>query len=147
MKLKLTHVGLCVTDLARSRRFYVEGLGFIETSSLQVKDEPAASLLQIPGVDLEALYLERDGVRIELLYYRKPGAVVADVPRPMNAPGLTHFSFQVADVEGAVEKLVTLGGTALSETRIEIPGMGVVAMFVLDPDGTRIELVRGAVTE
>lgn len=133
-----------MTDLARARSFYTEGLGFVEVSSLQVSGEPAASLLQIPGVDLEAVYLERDGVRIELLHYRKPGVIEVGAPRPMNEPGLTHFSFQVDDVEATAEKLTGLGGRSLPETRVEISGVGVVAMFVLDPDGTRIELVYAA---
>lgn len=147
MRLQLTHIGVCVPDLAAARRFYTEGLGFVEVSSLQVSDEPAASLLQLPGVDLEAVYLERDGVRVELLHYRKPGVATTETPRPMNAPGLTHLSFRVDDVDGMGQKLAALGGRVLPESRIEIAGIGVVAMFVLDPGGTRIELVRGFAEE
>ncbi|GIW43350.1 MAG: glyoxalase [Candidatus Binatia bacterium] len=142
--MRLTHIGLCVSELARARRFYIEGLGFQEVSSLEVKGEPAATLLQIPDVDLEAVYLERDGFRVELLHYRVPGSMDASGPRQMNLRGLTHLSFQVDDVAATADRLVALGGRPLPETRVEMFPFGVVAMFVLDPDGTRIELVRGS---
>ena len=49
--------------------------------------------LALPGgmKDLEAVYLERDGWRIELLYYRVPGALGSGDPAAMNARGLTHL--------------------------------------------------------
>lgn len=143
MRVELSHIGLCVADLERARRFYCQGLGFTEESTLSVQGEPAASLLQLPDVDLQAVFLQRDGVRLELLYYRRPEAVPSVVPRPMNVAGLTHLSFRVADVDATVAALVSLGGTVIPSSRVELPDVGVVAVFVLDPDGTRIELVRG----
>lgn len=142
MGLTLTHIGLCVADLSRARRFYCDGLGFSEVSKIEVAGEPAATLLELAEVDLEAVYLERDGFRLELLHYRNPGVAATAVPRPMNVPGLTHLSFRVDDVDATAERLCLLGGTLLPGTRIELPGLGAVAAFVVDPDGTRIELVR-----
>ena len=58
------HVGHCVTDIARSRRFYEELLGFTFTRDLEVPDAPAAQLLRVePPVGMTAVYLERDGPR------------------------------------------------------------------------------------
>lgn len=142
MHMKLSHIGLCVGDLDRARRFYCEGLGFVEVSSLSVQGEPAATLLQLSDVDLEAVYLERDGVRLELLHYRRPGTATVPVPRAMNAPGLTHLSFRVADVGATVATLLGYGGTLIADSQVELPNVGIVAAFMLDPDGTRIELVR-----
>ncbi|MCX8072890.1 MAG: VOC family protein [Candidatus Binatia bacterium] len=142
MAWQLSHIGLCVADLERARRFYCEGLGFREVSTLEVRDEPAATLLQIPNVELQAVYLERDGFRLELLYYRHPGAIVGTTPHQMNACGLTHLSFQADDITELEQRLLALGGQPLPETRVELDGIGLVALFVLDPDGTRIELVR-----
>ena len=138
----LSHIGLCVADLAESLRFYTQGLGFRERHRLEVAGEHAERLLEIPGLDLEAVYLERDGVCIELLHYRAPGHVDDDAARPMNALGLTHLSLVTDDLAGDLDRLRALGGRVLDRTRIDNPAYNSSVVFVLDPDGTRIELVE-----
>ena len=101
---RLTHVGLCVSDLARSRRFYEEGLGFSFEHELTVTGEPTDTLLRLRGTDLRAIYLTRDGVRIELLYFASPAAPPART-RVMNERGLTHLSFRVADIDALVRPI------------------------------------------
>jgi len=139
-----SHVGLCVSDLARSRRFYCEGLGFSEALRLEFAGEPSATLLDLPGVDFAAVYLRRDGLLLELLHYTAPAATGDRAARAMNALGLTHLSLRVAGVDAIAERLVALGGRALEHTRIHNPALGARAIFVLDPDGTRIELFESA---
>ena len=143
MILRLSHLGLCVADLERSLRFYVDGLGFREVSRLDLEGEPSATLLELPGVALRARWLERDGARLELLHYPRPGSVGDGRPRPMNALGFTHLSFRVADLTAAVTRLEALGGRALPHTHVENPRLGLLAVFVSDPDGARIELIEG----
>ena len=135
-----SHLGLCVSDLARSQRFYCEGLGFSEALRLEFAGEPSATLLDLPGVRFAAVYLRRDGLLLELLHYAAPAATGDRVPRAMNALGLTHLSLRVAGVDEIAARLVALGGRALADTRIHNPTLGARAIFVLDPDGTRIEL-------
>jgi catechol 2,3-dioxygenase-like lactoylglutathione lyase family enzyme len=137
---RLSHVGICVSDLERSLRFYREGLGFREVGALDIGGEPSATLLELPDVALRARYLERDGVRIELLHYPRPGATGGGA-RPMNALGLTHLSFRVSDLDAALARLLALGGVALDHTRVANAALGMQAVFLTDPDGTRIELV------
>ena len=93
------HVGICVRDLERSVRFYRDGLGFADGGGLEVEGEPTATMLGIPGLVLHAVYLERDGFRIEVRHYPSPGTVGSAEPRPMNQPGLTHFALRVEDLE------------------------------------------------
>ena len=135
-------MGLCVADLQRALRFYCDGLGFREVSALDLSGEPAATLLELPGVALRARYLERDGAVVELLHYPAPGATGDGAPRAMNALGLTHLSFQVSDLDAVLARLVALGGTVLAASRIDGGHAGAKAAFVCDPDGTRIELVE-----
>jgi hypothetical protein len=64
------HVGLCVTDLDRSRRFYEEVLGFRHWWEMDVPDEGTAKLLQLePPLGVKAVYLVKDRFVIELLHY------------------------------------------------------------------------------
>ena len=134
------HVGICVRDRERSIRFYRDGLGFVEKGSLEVKGEPTATMVGIPDVDLRAVYLERDGLRIELLDYPGPGTVGEAEVRPMNQPGLTHMAIRVRDIDGVIERLVELGGSVVEGSRVRNEEYEAHLVFVADPDGTRIEL-------
>ena len=142
----LSHIGICVTDLSASARFYCEGLGFRPLHPLHVQGPEAARLLGLKSVQLEARYLERDDTRIELLHFTEPGVTGRDdserAPRPMNRPGLTHLSLRTNDLEADIARLEALGGQLLPETRIDNPDFKAHAVFLLDPDGTRIELVQ-----
>jgi catechol 2,3-dioxygenase-like lactoylglutathione lyase family enzyme len=140
---RLSHFGLCVADLERSLRFYCEGLGFQQAGALDVAGEPSATLLELPGVALRARWLERDGFRLELLHYPAPGATGDGRARAMNERGYTHLSFRVADLDAATAHLEALGGRRLAHTRIDNPQLGMRALFVLDPDGARLELIEG----
>jgi catechol 2,3-dioxygenase-like lactoylglutathione lyase family enzyme len=140
--LRVSHLGLCVADLERSLRFYCDGLGFREVSGLDLAGEPSATLLELPGVALRARWLERDGVRLELLHYLAPGTTGDGRPRPMNALGFTHLSLRVADLDAVAARLEALGGRALAHTRVESPALRMRALFVADPDGARLELLE-----
>lgn len=140
---RFSHVGLCVRDLARARRFYVEGLGFRELSRLETRGAETSQLLGLARVALEAVYLARDGFVLELLHYATPGCEAAPGPRPMNRAGLTHLSVVIGDLDGTLAALRALGGEPLADSRIDAAAFGARVMFVLDPDGTRVELVEG----
>jgi catechol 2,3-dioxygenase-like lactoylglutathione lyase family enzyme len=140
---RLSHHGLCVSDLERALPFYRDGLGFAEVSRLRFTDAGTQKLLGIPGVVLEAVYLRRDGTTLELLHFPQPGTQLTAAPRPLNQVGLTHLSFLVSDLDGVLAKLRALGATVLEATRLDSQGKGSNAIFVTDPDGTRIELVEG----
>jgi glyoxylase I family protein len=139
---RLTHIGICVSDTECSLRFYRDVLGFRYVSELQVAGEPAETLLQLHDVELRATYLERDGVRIELLHYPSPGHRGSSEPRPMNQLGLTHLSFRVDDLESLCRELRAAGVAIQDRTRIDVTAVGVAAVFISDPDGTLIELVQ-----
>jgi lactoylglutathione lyase len=129
----VNHVGLCTADLARSRRFYEELLGFTVERELKVPDEAAAALLCIdPPVNLTAVYLRRGAFVLELLHFdrpRNPGRR----ERAMNEPGLTHMSVAVEHLDGVVARVPELGGEVITQ----LPG----AVLVRDPDGQLVELL------
>ena len=142
--LRFSHVGICVADLERSLAFYRDALGFREVSRLDVAGEAPETLLQLQDVDLEAVFLERDGVRIELLHYRSPAHRGSGDPRPMNALGLTHLSLRVGDLAAAIAALERAGARVLHATRTWNEELASGAVFAVDPDGTRIELIASS---
>jgi catechol 2,3-dioxygenase-like lactoylglutathione lyase family enzyme len=130
------HVGHCVTDLARSRRFYEELLGFTHQRDLQVPDQATAKLLRVPApVGLTAVYLERDGFVLELLRFDREGNAPAR-ERTFTEPGLTHLSFSVDDVAATCARVAELGGEVLTDT-----DLGGMAVMIRDPDGQLLELL------
>ncbi len=133
---RVNHVGLCVTDLDRSRRFYEAVLGFTFQRELEIPDEFAADLLRVPTpVGLRAAYLERDGWVLELILFDRPGNDPAR-ERSFTEPGLTHVSFTVEDLPAARAAVVSHGGEVLDDTE-----MFGVAVMVRDPDGQLLELL------
>ena len=142
---RLTHLGLCVSDMERSLRFWRDAMGFdlsTEFPELRVENEMADRLLSLRDVSLHAVYLERDGFRIELLHYASPRSPGTAPKRGMNDLGLTHLSIRVPDVREAMAAIEAGGGRVEPATLVEIEGLA-VAVFARDPDGTPIELVLG----
>ncbi len=134
-----THLGLCVSDLERSLAFYGEVLGFREVGRFRDEHGYSSRLLELENVRLTAVYLERDGWRIELLHYGQPAAVGAAERRPMNQLGLTHLSFVVENLDDAAAAVRRAGGSVVEETRMEMRSR---AIFATDPDGVRLELIE-----
>ena len=75
------HVGQCVTDLARSKRFYCELLGFTLEREINPPDESSAQLMSLdPPLAMTASYLVRDGLVLELLHYAADGQLLELLP-------------------------------------------------------------------
>ena len=129
------HVGLCVADRGRSRRFYEQLLGFQFWWELEPPDDGTAELLQLAKpVGLHATYLVRDGLVLELLDYS--GRDVRRGPdRVMDEVGLTHLSLSVSDLGGVLESVDGFGGSVVTQTVTESSAM------IRDPDGQLIELL------
>jgi catechol 2,3-dioxygenase-like lactoylglutathione lyase family enzyme len=136
-----SHIGLCVTDLERSLRFYCEGLGFTKVLSYDLDDTMLPGLersLEVTSpVVLTSQFIALDGFKIELLAYRSP--TPSGTPSTSRGTlGMTHMSFYVDDVDIAAARLVELGGTIIPTTRANL---GVQIVFLADPDGARVELM------
>ena len=129
------HVGLCVADRERSRRFYEGLLGFQFWWELNVPDEAAAQLLQLAKpLEVHATYLVRDGFVLELMDYSSR-QVHAGSERVMDQIGLTHISFSVSDLDGVLQKVEEFGGAVVDETLSQQSAM------IRDPDGQLLELL------
>lgn len=119
------HVGLSVTDLDRSRDFYVRVFGFEVVA--EGKEEGR-----------EFVFLGREG-KLLVTLWRQAGA-----PFDKGAAGLHHLSFQVDDIEQ-----VRAAESELLELAVEFAYDGVVphgegaasgGIFFHDPDGIRLEI-------
>ena len=129
------HIGLCVADRERSRRFYEGLLGFTFWWDLELPDEGTAALLQLDGpIGVRATYLVRDGLVLELLDYSKRDVQVGP-RRVMDQVGLTHMSLSVSDLAGVLAQVESFGGSVVDKATTEQFAM------IRDPDGQLIELL------
>jgi catechol 2,3-dioxygenase-like lactoylglutathione lyase family enzyme len=129
------HVGLCVADRERSRRFYESVLGFQFWWELEPPDNLTAQVVQLPEpLGVHATYLVRDGFVLELMDYSKR-EVHAGSERVMDQIGLTHISFSVSDLAAVLAKVAEFGGTVVDGTVTDGFAM------IRDPDGQLLELL------
>jgi lactoylglutathione lyase len=130
------HVGQCVTDLERSKRFYCELFGFRVDREINPPDEGSAQLLRLDApLAMTACYLVRDGLVLELLHFAADGRTQPYRARAMNEPGLTHISLSVDDVSATLARVADFGGEVVTGSNIG------VAAFIRDPDGQLVELL------
>lgn len=119
------HVGINVTDLARSQAFYQDLLGL--ESKIESRE---------PG--RRFAFLARDGAIVITLWEQAKGGFDA------TRAGLHHLSFQVAsvaDVKILEEKARALGARLHHGGIVEhAPGFGSGGIYFDDPDGTRLEV-------
>lgn len=129
------HVGLCVADRGRSRRFYEGLLGFRFWWEIEPPDDRTAQLVQLPEpLGVHATYLVRDGFVLELIDYAKR-EVHGGPERVMDQMGLTHISFSVSDIGAVLEQVGNFGGSVVDGTVSEQSAM------IRDPDGQLLELL------
>ena len=143
MSTVLSHVGVCVSDVEASTRFYCEALGFDAAEAFDVGDE-FGPLMELDGVQLHSQFLRRDGQAIELLSFATPEPGGTKERRPMTQFGLTHLCFRVDDATELFDLAARAGGAAHPATATTLEATGVTVVYLTDPDGVRIECMAGS---
>lgn len=119
--MQIEHVNITVTDLDRSVAFYSDLLG------LQVRWKGEI------GDGLRGAHVGDDDQYLALFEAAAGGRAELDYGRP----GVNHVGFLVDDLETARRRVEELGAAVHHEAAYH-PGRRI---YVLDPDGTEIELV------
>lgn len=136
------HTALHVLDLERSVKFYVDGLGLTLGQEWR-SGAYIGELFARPGVGVRALLLTAgDGAFcLELVQVDDPPPAVD----PSQAsPGTAHLAFSGIDVLEVFDRMTTLGYGALSRPVAPTsgPNAGGLLVYLLDPDGNRVELIQ-----
>jgi catechol 2,3-dioxygenase-like lactoylglutathione lyase family enzyme len=142
----LHHVGLTVSDLEASLRFWGDALGMQTVVRQERQGGYLEAIVREPGAHvLQAqLELEDGGARVELFQYvAPPGERVGARPRDV---GFAHVAVRCQDVDAILARLVAAGGEAFGDV-IEVDAgvnRGARAVYVRDPDGHVLELFSPA---
>jgi glyoxylase I family protein len=131
----LHHVRITVTDVARSRAFYEDVLGFTvaaespgDSADPQVRADPT----QLYG----GAVLQSNGVMLGL----RPVAEASD-RFDSTRVGLDHLSFAVSSVAELEAAATRLGDAGVEHGEVaELAGFGIAILSFSDPDGIHLEL-------
>ena len=140
---RVSHVGMCVSNIEQSLEFYRDGLGFELVSKYEI-DPVFGRVMELDQLeDGKSWLISRDGITLELLWYASPEIYGDGMRGDMNRRGFTHLCVFVDDVDEVAQRIVALGGHVHSETRTTVSGEEIKGEWVYcsDPDGVRIELI------
>lgn len=136
----ISFVAIHVSDLERSRRFYTGALGFREVSHLLVTGRsPSAVELGLSELRTEGVFVERDGIRLQLQHQNLPSEHA--LPEIQRQLGLSHFGIRVENMDETLERVRHFGGSTPPECRHHNEEYGSEVARILDPDGVRMELL------
>jgi len=135
------HTAISVTDLNRSLDFYCNLLGMKMNWRIDHKSgEAFEKVVGLRNVDVSYAMLSGWGGRLELFQYHSPPGQPFPQDKPVSDRGITHFAFEVEDIDDLYEKLVIRG------VRFNAPPqtirLGVRAAYFHDPDGVTVEFVQ-----
>ena len=138
------HTGLTVRSLDRSIEFYRDTLGFEIVFQWNPRAPYIAELVGYPAVDLHSaiLRIPNSDVYLELLEYRNIPQVFNDMSN--GNIGNAHIAFFVDQLEPLYERLASVGVKSVSHpvTPTIGPNQGGRAVYMMDPDGFRVELIE-----
>lgn len=142
--IKLSHRGICVSDLAASERFYRDALGFEVHQDFGIIEGPEMDqTMELSDVKLRAVMLKYpDGPMVELLQFLNPPAEGRREKRSTLQYGLVHISFYVDDIDAWAARISAHGGTVHEKTRAHFADNDTTLLYCTDPDGVRVELMK-----
>jgi lactoylglutathione lyase len=138
------HSAYHVADLARSIAFYRDLFGFEVVWERINREEYVRRIIGYPEADLHQALLRFPGSDhcLELMDYRNVERAPVDTSPPN--PGTAHMCLLVKDLRRFSDELVAKGVGSVSEPVLVTsgPNEGRLAVYMIDPDGFRLELLE-----
>jgi len=138
---RLLHYSHCVSDIERSRAFYVDVLGFEVVIEFDFDDAATAKVMGVPGARFKGIFMKRDGMRIEIIGFSNPAPDRTVRKRRSDEIGHSHLSFYVLSLDETLAELRAQGVQVDEQSRSLLPS-SIECCVVRDPDGFPIEIVQ-----
>ncbi len=142
------NIGLNVTDIERSIRFYVDALGFEDAGKVVSHPPNAARVFFGTGGEafLKAHHVRMGQLLLLLRQFDDPKYVGTTDGHPTHQIGMCNISVRVDSIGRVTALMREYGGSVFENTYVKRgtnEGNGGVGMiFGTDPDGIQIELVE-----
>jgi catechol 2,3-dioxygenase-like lactoylglutathione lyase family enzyme len=135
------HTSISTPDLERLATFYRDVLGFKECTRYgwPVGSHGLDKVIGVKGSSGEAVMLKAGNSIIEITQYLSPPPTPADPERLVTQHGISHFCFDVSDLDGEYERLLAAGVVFHTKPRFVSNGASKIT-YMRDPDGNVIEL-------
>ncbi len=138
-------VGIVVSDLEKSVKFYRDALGFTEEPGFSVPAEMAgkSGLTNFQPFDVRIMVLggEWNATKIKLMQIPQGTNKKVDNKFINSSLGLSYLTILVKDTDKALERCHRLGVKEIHK-KFELPYPNKYLTLVRDPDGNLIELVE-----
>jgi catechol 2,3-dioxygenase-like lactoylglutathione lyase family enzyme len=140
-------VGLTVSDMERSRRFYADVLSFEPVSDVELAGEPYERLQGIPALRMRVVRMRLGDETIELTEYLAPRGGPAPSDSRSNDRWFQHVAIVVRDMDRAHRRLESHGVERVSSAPQRLPDWnpqagGIKAFYFKDPDGHPLEILE-----
>lgn len=138
------HVGFTVSSLRRSKAFYIGLLGFEEIHSWQADAPYIGDIVGHPNATLRVSMLRLPGSELTLELLEYVGVSRQSIDTDNANPGTAHLAFVVADLRSVFQEWTSAGVKSVGQplTHTSGPNTGGVVVYMIDPDGFRIELIQ-----
>jgi catechol 2,3-dioxygenase-like lactoylglutathione lyase family enzyme len=144
--LKVDAVGITVSDLDRSVKFYTKVLGFKKISETEVQGDEYEKLQGLFGIRMRIARLQLGEEFIELTDYLTSGGRSIPEDFKSNDLAFQHIAIVVSDMEKAYAQLRKFNiehvSTGPQTLPVSIPeAAGIKAFYFHDPDKHKLELI------
>jgi catechol 2,3-dioxygenase-like lactoylglutathione lyase family enzyme len=142
----VNHVGIVVSDLDASIRFYEALTGTkVETKDM-VGGARLAALMGMDEVLIRYAMVHLDEFNLELVQYDEPAPKTANYAA--NEISAMHLAFEVDDLDAVYDRM-TRAGLAFASAPLVLQqedmlrfGIGAKVAYFEDPDGTHLEIIE-----
>lgn len=131
------HTSLSVSDLERSKAFYLGILGMELVREGELSGKAVEKIVGLPGAHMKVVFLKKGNGMIEIFQYITPQGRA--VSRQQCDIGIIHLAFEVEDIEKVYEDLQKKGVQFVNPPQV---GRLAKAAYFFDPDGITIEILE-----
>lgn len=140
------HIGLTVSDLERSVRFYTELFDLDDIARIETTSAPKVDQnLGVSEAHIQAVLLLGSNSIVEFIQYLDSSAGEQQYNLRNRDVGCAHAAFTVDDIEAFASRLRDQGITSnepVDPIPAGRPGAGSRFMYFQDPDGFTIEVLQ-----
>lgn len=140
----IVDIGIVVSDLEKSAKFYTESLGMTEVKGFSVTGELGRKigLIDNHATDIRVFVpAEADSAtRIKIMSFKEAPGKAADQAFIHSTLGIRYMTFYVSSADATLQRLTKTGVKPIGETPVDL-GNNSRLITVRDPDGNFIELI------
>ena len=137
----IRHVGLVVTDIDKSIKFWCETLGFKVMRQMEEMGPHIDAMMGLKDVRVTTAKLSApDGNMLELLCFQSHPDKARWEGKPYST-GFTHIAMTVNDIDETCSRLRKLGVHLPAEPQLSLDGR-VKVIYATGPEGVLLELVE-----